>query len=117
MWTENENTAWLISWLESQVAEYPYYRPYDTWRRYPVNMTEDGGNDYHKKRGIAATTNYKDARSKYYEFGYNELYIGQAIEKILGLLEKRYNLDFGELEEECYSIQYGLYDDDDDDDE
>lgn len=108
---ENENTAWLISWLESKISEYTFYRPRKTWIRYPVQMTKDGGNDYCERRDSAVTINYKDARSKCYEFGYNEFYIGQAIEKILNDLEIRYDLDFSELEEKCYLPQYGLDDD------
>ena len=110
--TEDENTAWLISWLESKISEYTYYRPRNTWIRYPVQMTKDGGKDYYTRRDPAITTNYKDARSKYYEFGYNEFYIGQVIEEILDKLETRYDLDFSELEQDCYLPQYGLDDDD-----
>lgn len=36
--TENENTAWLISWLESKISDYTYYRPHHKWIRYPVQM-------------------------------------------------------------------------------
>ena len=78
---------------------------------YPVKMTKDGGDNYYARRDSAVTTNYKDAKSKYYEFGYNEFYIGQAIEKILDVLEARYDLDFSELEQDCYLSQYGLDDD------
>lgn len=108
---EDEDTAWLISWLESKISDYTYYRPHHTWIRYPVQMKKDGGK-YQERRDGAVTTNYKDARSKYYEFGYNEFYIGQAIERILDALETRYNLDFSELEQDCYLPQYGLDDDD-----
>lgn len=108
----DENTAWLISWLESEISEYTYYRPHHTWIRYPVHMTKDGGDKTYERRDNAVTTNYKDARSKCYEFGYNEFYIGQAIEWILTKLEQRYDLDFSELEENCYSPQYGLDDND-----
>lgn len=35
----------------------------------------------------------------YYKFGTNELSIGSAIRKILGLIESRYSIDFNKLEE------------------
>lgn len=108
----DENTAWLISWLESEISEYTYYRPHHTWIRYPVHMTKDGSDKSREMVGSAVTDNYADARSKYYKFGYNEFYIGQAIEWILKKLEQRYNLDFNELEENCDLSQYGLDDDD-----
>lgn len=31
---EDENTAWLISWLESKISDYTYYRPHRKWIRY-----------------------------------------------------------------------------------
>ena len=41
----------------------------------------------------------EDIGSIHYEFGANYLYIGDALNKILLFIEKRYNLDFNELEE------------------
>ena len=109
---KNENTAWLISWLESEISDYTFYRPHHTWIRYPVHMTKDDSDKAYERSDSAVTDNYADARSKYYKFGYNEFYVGQAIEWILKKLEQRYDLDFSELEENCYMSQYGLDDDD-----
>ena len=99
---EDENTAWLISMLESEMAEYRHYTPRKQWSRYPVQMHDSSTDRYYERRDAAITTNYKDAVSKYYEFGYNQFYIGQAIERVLQILENRYDLDFSSLEEEYY---------------
>ncbi len=90
------------------------YNPnsYDGWNqiegcdfRYPVNVPNHDG-EYTKVRS-KITESYaidpKDITSetmKYikYRFGSNELMIGQGIIKTLEYLEKRYNLDFNELE-------------------
>lgn len=108
--TEDENTAWLISMLENEVAGYRFYTPRQQWIRYPVQMHDSSTDRYYERRDTARTTNYKDAVSKYYEFGYNEFYIGQAIERVLQVLENRYDLDFSSLEEE-YSYEHTDNDD------
>ena len=41
-----------------------------------------------------------EAVSKYYDFTYNQLYIGRGIERMLQQLETRYGLNFSELEKE-----------------
>ena len=110
--TKDENTAWLISMLENEVAGYRFYTPRQQWIRYPVQMHDSSTGRYYERRDAARTTNYKDAVSKYYEFGHNQLYIGQAVERILQILENRYDLDFSSLEEQYY---YEHFDDDIDD--
>lgn len=40
----------------------------------------------------------KDVKQMRYRFGANELYIGEGIVNVLEYLEKRYNLDFNQLE-------------------
>ena len=64
--------------------------------RYPVC--------YENKDGVDTKTSYKIRnidKSKIdtirYKFGSNHLYIGEAIIKVLDLLENKYDLDFNEL--------------------
>lgn len=110
--TKDENTAWLIGLIEREIASYRYYRPHDQWKRYPVRMTENGDDDYYERED-ALTQNYADAVSAYYKFGYNELYIGQGIEKALEMMENRYDLNFAQLEADYTDRTFGHDEDDD----
>ena len=47
---------------------------------------------------IIVKPNYYVVSSMKYKFGSNHLFVGKGIENILNELEKRYNLDFSELE-------------------
>ena len=110
--TKDENTAWLIGLIEREIAPYRYYRPRDLWKRYPVRMTDGGGDNYYEKED-ALTQDYADAVSVYYKFGHNELYIGQGIEKALEMMESRYGLDFAQLEADYTERTFGHGEEDD----
>lgn len=69
-------------------------------RRYPVEMRDISVGGYRERSNEALTWIYREAVSKYYDFTYNHLYIGFAIEKMLQNLEERYGLNFRELEKE-----------------
>lgn len=113
----NENTAELMSEIEFLIGS-ECYNPnsYDGYTmvegrefRYPVvvTKTDENGNvlDY-KVRGQLADNFYycngyydtNDMKSGRYKFGSNHLYICLGIIKSLSLLEKRYGLNFEELE-------------------
>ena len=92
------------------------YNPnsYDGWNaiegcdfRYPINVPWPGKDgEYIKVRGKIRDSfmlEPKDISSDLvsymkYKFGSNELYIGQGIISVLKYLEKRYEIDFDELE-------------------
>ena len=90
------------------------YNPnsYDGWNdiegcdfRYPVNVPNGEGNYTKIKMNInhSSLIDEKDITPNAiaymkYKFGSNELFIGQGIIKLLKNLEKRYNIDFNELE-------------------
>lgn len=46
---EDENTAWLISMLESEMAEYRHYTPCKQWSRYPVQMYNSSTDRYYER--------------------------------------------------------------------
>ena len=90
------------------------YNPnsYDGWQdidgcdfRYPINVPNDEG-EYTKVRGninrsiLIDSENINENTVKYmkYRFGSNELYVGKGLIKILEYMEKRYNINFDELE-------------------
>lgn len=106
----------LIAELEYLVGS-ECYNPnsYDGWNdiegcdfRYPINVPAPGEyGEYIKIKG-RILNNFKikdvdisESMVSYmkYKFGSNELYIGQGIMGILEYLERRYKLDFNELEE------------------
>lgn len=97
---QDENTAWLISWLENEVANQTYSREYGYMRRYPVEMRDISKSCYQERKDEALTLIYREAVSKYYDFTYNQLYIGRGIERMLQQLETRYGLNFSEMEKE-----------------
>lgn len=78
---EDENTAWLISWLENDVANQVYSKDFNYTRRYPVEMRDISVGGYRERSDEALTRIYREAVSKYYDFTYNHLYIRFAIEK------------------------------------
>ncbi len=103
----------LISELEYIIGR-ECYNPnsYDGWNdiegckfRYPVHAVDKNGERWKVKGKVHRLETSDEAsirivRSMKYKFGSNELYIGNAIEKILDFLEERYDLDFEELEDE-----------------
>lgn len=97
---EDENTAWLISWLENDVANQVYSKDFNYTRRYPVEMRDISIGGYRERSDEALTRIYREAVSKYYDFTYNQMYIGFGIEKMLQKLETRYGLNFSQLEKE-----------------
>ena len=64
--------------------------------RYPVCVRRN--NSLIKHRGIIKDLSPDEVDSIRYKFGTNNLYIGRGLVEVLEFLEKRYNLDFNELE-------------------
>lgn len=113
----NKNTAELISEVEFVIGS-ECYNPnsYDGYRdetgcdfRYPVTISKKVNNDEIQeckiRRKIFDDFYYEyykfipeDIKRSKYKFGSNHLYICRGIQKALSFLEKRYNLDFEELE-------------------
>ena len=107
----DKKTARLICYLEYCIGK-ECYNPnaYDGWTgeeglefRYPVYFQE--------KRGDKALTKSRDnvaveypgvgvssVETMKYKFGSNHLFVGLGIKNLLEELEKRYGLDFNELE-------------------
>lgn len=90
------------------------YNPnsYDGWNdiegcdfRYPINLPDSQGN-YKKVRGNLNSSyliNTEELTPEAitfmkYRFGANELYIGKGLIKVLEYLEKRYGIDFYQME-------------------
>lgn len=85
------------------------YNPnsYDGWNniegrkfRYPISIPDEKGN-YTKSRYPSLYWEvYTPDMIKYmkYKFGSNELFIGKGLINVLEFLEKRYGIDFNELE-------------------
>lgn len=109
----NKNVCKLIAELEYIVGS-ECYNPnsYDGWNeiegcdyRYPISFPKNSDGEYVKIRGnINACYNSDDISAESitymkYKFGSNELYIGKGIIDILEYLEKRYGLNFSQLEE------------------
>lgn len=86
--------------LENDVANQVYSKDFNYTRRYPVEMRDISVGGYRERSDEALTRIYREAVSKYYDFTYNHLYIGFAIEKMLQNPEERYGLNFRELEKE-----------------
>ena len=107
----NNNILKLISLMEYKVGN-SVYNPnaYDGWShkygcsfRYPVTFENVDNKEYtydDKTRGyIEYYLQKENIGSVMYKFGSNHLYIGDALVDVLDLLEKRYDLDFDELEQ------------------
>ena len=109
----NNDLCELIAELEYIVGS-ECYNPnsYDGWNdvegcsfRYPINVPNSEG-EYRKIRSNINTYFYypgdifaESITYMKYKFGSNELYIGKGIIGILEYLEKRYGLNFSQLEE------------------
>lgn len=90
------------------------YNPnsYDGWNdiegcafRYPINIPNEKGNYIKIRTNINKSYSIDDKditpetiSYMKYRFGSNELFIGKGIIKLLNVLEKRYNINFNELE-------------------
>lgn len=55
---EDENTAWLISWLENDVANQVYSKDFNYTRRYPVEMRDISVGGYRERSNEALTWIY-----------------------------------------------------------
>lgn len=105
----NKTTAALICILEYIIASSCYnpksYNGYTGEEgcsfRYPVSIFRDTKEKYPAKcYGIVSGYSSKMILTMKYIFGANHLLIGEGIYNVLDHLEKRYNLDFNELEKE-----------------
>ena len=107
----NKNIMRLISLLEYRIGSNVYNpNSYDGFTgkvgrgfRYPVTYENLVGEDYHEYKTryhLDSEINENNIGSVRYKFGSNHLYVGDAIIDVLNLLERRYNLDFNELEKE-----------------
>ena len=64
--------------------------------KYPLNYyTKE---TKHKQKYLSNDMNAEEIISAYYAFGANQLHIGKAVIKAIELIERRYDLDFVELE-------------------
>lgn len=124
----DNNTVRLIESLEYIVGK-NFYNPNtsDRYRvkvgctfRYKVTMQDaDNGKKYDYK-GKIYDASPETIGTIHYETGSNHLYIGDALVEILNYLEERYDLDFNELETNCYKYFDNtpiLFEDEEDDDD
>ena len=107
----NRNILKLISLLEYRVGSNVYNpNSYDGWTgkygrsfRYPVTFENMDDAEYQYEDKTKSYIGYclkeENIGSLRYKFGSNHLYIGDALVDVLELLEKRYDLDFDELEQ------------------
>lgn len=116
--TLDDEMCKLIADLEYLVGSECYNpKSYDGWKdvegcayRYPVCIPDERGEYTKTKYRIRTELSYdnKDLTPKIisnikYRFGANELYIGRGIINILDRLERRYGIDFNELESKVQS--------------
>ena len=100
----DNNIAELISELEYIIGNQCYnpksYNGYTGEEgaefRYPVNVYRD--NNLSKSWSRVKELTPKEVDTMRYHFGANHLYIGQGLTKVLEYLEKRYDIDFNQLE-------------------
>lgn len=68
--------------------------------RYPVHMRTHNDHDaWYTYRGVISSATDKSLGTLHYEFGANDLYIGDALDQILDFIERRYDIDFDYMEE------------------
>lgn len=105
----DKKIASLIAELEYEIGRHCYNpNSYDGYTgeegcafRYPVYFTEknkDGDVNEHKVRGYIVNLQPEQIKTMKYKFGSNHLFIGEALLKILELLEIKYNIDFNSLD-------------------
>ena len=112
---EDKNIARLICELEYMIGSECYNsHSYDGWNgwygcefRYPVYYgSHDKEGSQRTKRSIADSCPdmpFELVETIKYKFGANELFIGLGLTRVLKMLEKRYGIDFSELEERYLS--------------
>ena len=100
LWYKMKIQRGLLAGWKNEVANQSYSSEYVYMRRYPVEMRDISERCYQERKDEALTLIYREAVSKYYDFTYNQLYIGRGIERMLQQLETRYGLNFSELEKE-----------------
>jgi len=98
----------LIVELESSIGNECYngnIQNYGSWGafegegrefKYPLNYYVNGSKT--KRKYLSKDMSEDEIMSSYYAFGANQLHIGNALMNAIELIEKRYNLDFIELE-------------------
>lgn len=100
-----KKTIKLICELEAIIGD-ECYNPnsYDGWTleegcsfRYPVTFDDKAGNEYKRKYDLNACINKDNLHTMRYKFGSNNLFIGNAIVKVLERLEQKYGINFDEL--------------------
>ena len=103
----DKNTIGLISEIEYRIGN-SCYNPnsYDGYTgiegksfRYPVYTSKNKQESKHRGK-VSLSPN--EVLSLKYKFGSNHLLIGRGIVSVLSFLEKRYGIDFNELEEKLY---------------
>lgn len=105
----DKNIASLIVELEYEIGRQCYNpNSYDGYTgeegcafRYPVYFSEknkDGDVNEYKVRGRILNLQPEQIETMKYKFGSNHLFIGEALLKILELLEIKYNIDFNNLD-------------------
>ena len=68
--------------------------------RYPCLMRDSKDWKFYRYKGKLYDADSDSITSAYYNFGANDLDIGDALVKMLEFIEKRYGIDFNQLEKE-----------------
>lgn len=68
--------------------------------RYPVHVYDPELDDLRKTRYRVKNVKFKHLNTLTYIFGSNQIFVGEALIKVLTKLENRYGLDFDKLEKE-----------------
>ena len=104
-----QNIASLIAQLEYEIGK-ECYNPnsYDGYTgieglgyRYPVNVYQN--ENMRRYRGTISSIAPSEVHTMKYVFGSNHLFVGKGLYNVLSTLEKRYGIDFNELEEKLGS--------------
>ena len=99
-----QNIASLIAQLEYEIGK-ECYNPnsYDGYTgieglgyRYPVKVYQN--ENMRSYRGTIQNISPSEVHTMKYVFGSNHLFIGKGLYNVLSTLEKRYGIDFNELE-------------------
>lgn len=100
-----KKTINLICELEAIIGD-ECYNPnsYDGWTleegcayRYPVTYDDKDGTEHKAKYNLKESINKDNLHTMRYKFGSNNLFIGNAVVKLLERLEQKYDLDFNDL--------------------
>ncbi|MBQ4523303.1 MAG: hypothetical protein IJA10_10190 [Lachnospiraceae bacterium] len=104
-----QNIASLIAKLEYEIGK-ECYNPnsYDGYTgieglgyRYPVSVYQN--ENMRRYRGTISSLAPSEVHTMKYVFGSNHLFVGKGLYNVLSALEKRYGIDFNELEEKLSS--------------